>query len=235
MSHKNMPEPSIKDVWKEAWDSPVKRRQLIIVVLFITISGIALPYFFNYIEKRNGIVLNDWVLAQIPSYNVSVLIFAVIWGMILLVLYRSLYKPSIFIIYAYTLALVTVARVICISLVPLAPPVGLIRLSDPLSGIFYGEASITKDLFFSGHMATLSVIFFCLEKKTDKLIGLFAVIILAILLVIQHIHYTIDILAAPVIVYAVYSITSRFILLKEVKRRKVKQPDELAKVYRVNN
>jgi len=230
-----MPVPSIKDVWKEAWESPVKRGQLIIITILIGVFGIGLPYFFNYIEKRNGIVLNDWVLAHIPAHDVSVLIFTVIWGMILLILYRSLYSPSIFITYCLTLALVTVARVICISVVPLAPPIGLIPLSDPVTGIFYGESNITKDLFFSGHMATLSVIYFCLEKKTDKLIGLLAVIVLAFLLALQHIHYTVDILTAPVIVYAVYSITSRYLLFKKVKRQKVNQPEKLAKVYRVNN
>ena len=206
-----MPVPSIKDVWKEAWESPVKRGQLIIITILIGAFGIGLPYFFNYIEKRNGIVLNDWVLAHIPAHNVSVLIFTVIWGMILLILYRSLYSPSIFITYCFTLALVTVARVICISLVPLEPPIGLISLSDPVTGIFYGESNITKDLFFSGHMATLSVIYFCLEKRTDKLIGLVAVIVLAISLAVQHIHYTIDILTAPVVVYMLYLVTRAFI------------------------
>jgi len=222
-------------MWKKAWDSPVKRGQLILIIVLIPVFGVGLPLFFNYIEKRNGIVLNDWLLAQIPAHNVSVLIFTVIWGMILLVLYRSLYTPSIFITYCLTLAVVTIMRVICISIVPLAPPAGLIPLSDPVTGIFYGESNITKDLFFSGHMATLSVIFFCLEKKTDKAIGLLAAIIAAVSLVVQHVHYTVDILTAPVIVYATYSIISRFLLFKKVKQKKVKQPEELSKAYQVNN
>jgi hypothetical protein len=108
------------------------------------------------------------------------------------------------------LAFVTVARVTCIALVPLSPPIGFIPLTDPLSGAFYGEANITKDLFFSGHTATLMTIFLCLRGKIDRLIGLLAVVTIAILLLIQHIHYTIDILAAPVIVYLVYSLTKRF-------------------------
>ena len=214
-----MPISSIKSSWKKAWNSPVRRRQLILIIVLIPVFSVALPYFFNYVEKRNGVVLNDWLLAQVPAYNVSVLIFATIWGMILLVLYRSLYNPSILITYCLTLAVVTFARITCISLVPLSPPVGLIPLSDPLSGAFYGEANITKDLFFSGHTATLTVIFFSLQKRTDRLIALFAVIAVAILLVVQHIHYTIDILAAPVIVYVLYSITHP-ILFKSVRTRK---------------
>jgi len=218
-----MPISSIKDIWKEAWKSPVKRRQLILIIVLIPVFLLTLPRFFDYIEKRNGVLFNDLLLAQIPPHNVSVLIFTVIWGMILLILYRSLYNPSIFITYCLTLAIVTVVRIICISLVPLAPPAGLIPLVDPLSGVFYGEAAITKDLFFSGHTATLMVIFLCLERKTDRRIGLMAVIAVAILLVIQHIHYTIDILAAVVIVYTIYSFTSRYVFKNRKRRRRVRK------------
>jgi hypothetical protein len=214
-----MPNTSIKEAWKKAWGLPVTRWRLITIVILIPVFLFTLPYFFNYIEKRNGVVLNDWLLAQIPPHNVSIIIFSIIWGMILLILYRSLREPSILITYCFTLAFVTVARVTCISLVPLSPPIGFIPLTDPLSGVFYGEANITHDLFFSGHTATLMTIFLCLKGKTDRLIGLLAVVAIGILLVVQHIHYTIDILAAPVIVYMIYSLTNRFFFKKKRKRR----------------
>ena len=218
-----MPVPSIKDAWKKAWGSPIKQRQLILIIVLIPVFLFTLPHFFDYIEKRNGVLLNDWLLAQIPPHNVSVLIFTVIWGMILLILYRSLRNPSIFITYCLTLAIVTVVRITCISLVPLSPPAGLIPLVDPLSGVFYGEAAVTKDLFFSGHTATLMVIFLCLERKTDKRIGFLAVCAVAVLLVIQHIHYTIDILAAIVVVYVTHSITSRFVFKNRRRRKKLRR------------
>jgi len=215
-----MPNLSAKEIWKEAWRSPVKKPRLIIILILIPIFFSLLPLFFNYIEKRNGVVLHDILLARIPPHNVSIIIFAVIWTMIILILYRSARNPSVFITYCLTLALVTTARLICISLVPLSPPIGLIPLTDPISGIFYGEASVTKDLFFSGHTATLATIFFCLEKRSDKIMGLFAVIIVAILLLIQHIHYTIDIITAPIVVYVLYRITCRF-LFREGKQQDV--------------
>ncbi len=185
---------------------------IMLIVVFI------LPFFFGYIEKRKGVLLNDWLLAHIQPHDVSVLIFAIIWGMILFTLIRAIYNPSIYITYCWTLIFVCITRLACIIMVPLAPPVGLIPLSDPLTGVFYGNALITKDLFFSGHTATLTLIVLCLQRKTDKLIALMAVIIVAILLLIQHIHYTLDILAAPVIVYLVYRIT-RHLLYKTTHRK----------------
>ncbi len=206
-----MLKPSIKDVWKEAWNSPVTRLRLIVIIVLIPVFTLSLPYFFTYVEARKGVVLNDWLLAQIPARNVSVLIFAVIWGMMLLLFYRSLRSPSIFITYMLSLAVVTITRIICIAVFKLEPPIGLIPIVDPLTGVFYGEAPITKDLFFSGHTATVMLIFLCLEKKTDRLIGLAAVIAIMCLLLIQHIHYTIDVVAAPPMVYGGYRLMRYFL------------------------
>ena len=172
-----------------------------------------LPSFFNYIQKRHGVFLNDWFLALIPPHNVSIAIFSIIWGMGLLIIYRAVHNPQIYINYCWTLILVCIVRIITISLIPLDPPAGLITLTDPLTGVFYGESLITKDPFFSGHTATLTLIFLCLEKRSDKYLGLLAIIIVAVLLLVQHIHYTMDIIAAPFFVYACFLFTRN--LLKD--------------------
>ena len=202
---------SIKDRWKEAINSRPNRLRLVGGSFIIAIIIILLPQFFKTIEQRQGVVLHDWLLARIPAHNVSIAIFIVIWGMGLLILYRAIYKPTIYIMYVWTLIFVCLVRMLSISIVALNPPIGLIPLADPLTGVFYGQKMITKDLFFSGHISTVSLIFLCLEKKSDKIIGFIAIIILAALLLVQHIHYTIDIMAAPIITYAMYRLT-RYLL-----------------------
>jgi membrane-associated phospholipid phosphatase len=104
-----------------------------------------------------------------------------------------------------------------IYLVALDPPNGLIHLVDPLTGIFYGNVVITRDLFFSGHTSTLVLIFLCLEKRTDKILGFIAIVVVMILLLVQHIHYTIDVVAAPVIVYIIFLLTRHFLKLNKLK------------------
>nr|WP_221284831.1 sphingomyelin synthase family protein [Mucilaginibacter sp. SP1R1] len=176
---------------------------LIGTILIVAIINI-LPSFFRTIEARNGVVLNDWVLAHLPAYDVSVPIFAIIWGMGLLMAVRAFYKPSVCATYIWTLILICIARFISITLVKLDPPAGMVPLVDPLTGYFYGHAAITKDLFFSGHTSTMVLIYLNLEKKTDRIIGFIAAAVVMFLLLIQHIHYTMDVLAAPVIVYCLY-------------------------------
>jgi hypothetical protein len=99
---------------------------------------------------------------------------------------------------------VTLVRMASIGLVSLNPPAGLIPLADPITNLFYGPHYITHDLFFSGHTTTVFLIFLCLKKKTDRIYTLFASLTVGVLLLVQHVHYTIDVLAAPFFTYAVY-------------------------------
>jgi hypothetical protein len=209
-----MPSTSIKDTWAATWNSRSKRFQMIIGTAIMLGIIFTLPVFFAYIQKRKGVVLNDWLLLRIPPHDVSVLIFALIWGMVLLIVVRTIKNPSIYITYCWTLVFVYLVRFVTLSLVALDPPLGLLPLVDPLGSVFYGHnAAITKDLFFSGHTTTMVLIFLCLEKRTDKIIALIAAFAVACLLLVQHIHYTIDVLAAPVVVYPCYRLT-RYLFFK---------------------
>ncbi len=202
-----MPSPSIKDNWTATWNSRYKRYQMIIGTVIIAAIIYIIPFFFGYIQKRKGAVLNDWLLAHIPPHDVSVLIFSLILGMALLILIRAVSNPSIYITFCWTFIFVYIVRFATLSLVALDPPPGMVPLVDPLNSAFYRHAAITKDLFFSGHTSTMVLIFLSLEKRTDKIIALIAAFAVACLLLVQHIHYTIDVLAAPVVVYACYRLT----------------------------
>jgi hypothetical protein len=211
-----MPAASAREIWKYTWNTPHKKKQIIFGTVLMLAVVIVMPHFFNDIEKRKGELLNDWLLAMIPPRNVSVAIFSIIWAMILLAIVRAIKDPSIYITYCWTYVFVCAARLTCISLVPLDPPLGLIRLTDPITAIFYGNSVITKDLFFSGHVATLSLICLCLKKRNDRIVAFTATVVVAFLLLVQHIHYTIDILAAPVFVYVFYRST-RYLLFRNNK------------------
>jgi len=98
----------------------------------------------------------------------------------------------------------SLSRIITIGLVPLNPPRGLIPLIDPLTNIFYGGTFISKDLFYSGHTATLLLMSCCLPKKVEKSIAFIAAQCVAVMVLIQHIHYSIDVLAAFPFTYLVF-------------------------------
>ena len=225
-----MPAPALTDNWRVTWNSRYKRLQLVTGTGILFAIIYTLPHFFGYLEKRNGVVLNDWLLALIPPHNVSVLIFVLIWGMALLIITRTIKNPSIYITFCWTYIFIYMVRFVTLSLVALNPPQGMILLADPVNSAFYHNAVITKDLFFSGHTATMVTIFLCLEKRSDKIIALIAAIAVACLLLLQHVHYTIDVLAAPAVVYPCYRLTRYLFFNRRVQPNSLVLSGEKVKV-----
>ena len=192
--------------WLEVWQHKRFRYKTIIALLLVAIILILLPTFFAFIEKREGMVLQDFVLDAIPAMDVSIPTFAIIWSVVLLVFYRIYQNPRLFLVVAYGFILMCVLRVLTISLLPLHPPPGLIVLKDPIANIAYGGNGIfiTKDLFYSGHTGNMFLFFLCLEHKWDKIIALAASFLVGILVMVQHIHYSIDVFAAFLFTYFIY-------------------------------
>lgn len=184
--------------WKNYFSNVKYRIYFISALLYFSIFPWKADDFFQFIQKRPGISLNDPILDALPAQNHSYLIFGIIYLAVIFLIIRLAKDPQRFTWFAWAFNIETTFRFICIYLIPLNPPFQLIELHDPLAEIFiYGEnLAITKDLFFSGHTATMVFVCFFLTNKVEKWIAYGATGILILLLLLQHIHYSIDILGA---------------------------------------
>jgi hypothetical protein len=206
MQSQELKNKNIALAWRKAWADPKYRVKTIVATILLLIILMSFPIFFSFIEKRDGIQFNDRLLRLIPPIDVSGLTFILIWSMNLFICFRSAQNPEMFLVMLSSLVILCISRMITITLIPLNPPIGLIPLKDPISSLFYGgtEVFITKDLFYSGHTSTQFLIFLCLKKRNDKIVAFIATIIVGMLVLIQHVHYTIDVLAAFVFTYVIY-------------------------------
>jgi PAP2 superfamily C-terminal len=197
---------AILSAWRDAWNDIRFRRQFsFFSTATVLILGI-LPFFFDFIEARQGTLLSDWVIAQIPARDFSIGIFGILWGSGLLILVRALQQPRLMLLFFAGYVALTLARMFTILVFPLEPPVGLIVLQDPISNQFYGDHFITKDLFFSGHTSAVFLISYCLTKPFEKKLVLFGGFLVGVMVILQHVHYTIDAVAAPPLTYLCYQI-----------------------------
>jgi membrane-associated phospholipid phosphatase len=97
-------------------------------------------------------------------------------------------------------------RIITLYLFTLETPEGIIPLVDPfLEKVAYGgNAAYTKDLFFSGHTSTLFIISLAEKRLGLRIALILSTILIGILLVWQRVHYTIDVIGALLVTFAVY-------------------------------
>lgn len=197
--------------WKNFWSNKKSKQTLIIGIVIFIILLFAFPHFFNFIEQREGATINDFVLNNLPAINLSIPIFSIIWICAILTVWQCFQSPKILLLFLWGFIFLTFSRMATILLVPLNPPQQLIPLIDPISNSFYGGIFITKDLFYSGHTATIFLMYLCLNQPIQKKIVLVGTILVGIMVLIQHVHYTIDVFAAFPVTYFIFLATKKFL------------------------
>src|ERR1700761_6207343 len=203
---------SLRHQWQGAWQAPAFRRRVIAGLILVVSILSSFPVFFQHIERRHGILLNDPILRLLTPHNVSLPLFIVIWAISGYSVYRAAQTPQMFLNFLWSFILLSLFRTLTISLVPLDPPAGLIPLVDPLSNFFYGDKFVTKDLFFSGHTSTIFLLFLTIPGRSDKKLALLATFVVVFLLLVQHVHYTLDVLGGFGFAWLSYQIAMRRIL-----------------------
>ncbi len=187
----------IIDAWKVALkDKRFRFTLLLMPGLFFAYSAIT-QNVGNYIELRKGVRLNDKLLTILPTFDFSTLVFSVLYTSLIALIITHLHKPRIILRVIEMHFLVAVIRQICILLVALEPPVGIIVLRDIfLENTVYPHAPLTKDLFFSGHVASIWIYFLCATKKYLKIYLAFATVLMSFMILSMRVHYSYDVYGA---------------------------------------
>lgn len=199
--------------WKIAIRSKSFRVHLLVCILGIAALVTFLPRFFQeYILPKPGIQLNDWFLNLFAPADYSIAIFILIYGGIVFFIIRHWRQSEIILMGLEAYVILQVLRIASLSILTLEPPIGIISLVDPfIAKVAYGASVFDKDLFFSGHTATLFLLLLLERNKTGKYILCILTVIVAILLILQRVHYTLDIVAAPLAAYLAYFTASHVV------------------------
>ncbi|HRN26536.1 MAG: hypothetical protein IT276_00595 [Ignavibacteriaceae bacterium] len=192
--------------WKEFLKSKKNKTELVVTLILLAVVLASLANFLNFVEARQGVVLPDPILNLFNPIDLTWLIFALIYLSLIAAIAALLNNPKQLMFAIQLYVLMVVLRIIAMYLMPLEPPLKMITLNDPLVEFFGTGQTLTKDLFFSGHTATLFILFLVSEKKVFKIIFLISTIAVAITVLLQHVHYTIDVFAAIFFTYACYKL-----------------------------
>lgn len=203
----------IKSNWNATLTNSTFVIELIFSIFFLISTMLIFSKFTMYTEMRKGIQFTDPILANFQAIDLTTSIFVMIYGGIALALFSLLSSPYRLMILFQAYALMVLARMVTLFTLPLAPPVGMIFLRDPFVEFFGTSTTIDNNLFFSGHTATIFLLFLCVPK-TLKVPFFFITLFIAISVLLQKAHYTVDVIIAPCI-----SFISYYIILKLFKYR----------------
>ncbi|MCS6934029.1 MAG: sphingomyelin synthase family protein [Chitinophagales bacterium] len=203
--------------WREAFSGQNFRNQFAISVLVLTAVMSVNSYFLKVWQTRPGIQINDLFLQHLPPIDFSWQIFFLEYGCLLLTFLYVLRYPQKLVTGIQMFTLVFAARTLSIYLLPLEPPRNMILLHDPIANFFFQTDTVyvTKDLFFSGHIAAMALFCLLIDNKNLRMFMVLASIVVAVMILWQHVHYTMDVLFAPLASYAAY----RFVLWWHLQTR----------------
>ncbi len=181
---------------------------LFLLIIALTIQGFA----SHYVNHLIGTPVEDLILSRLPTLDID---FVVIQGALLLTLVGLaliIAKPRYIIFSIKAFALFIITRSFLLSLTHLgADPHRLIFDQDSLGfGIYNTIFNTNNDVFFSGHTGTpflLALIFW--DEKQWRYLFLATTVLMGVGVLVTHMHYSIDVFAAPFITYSIYALTRK--------------------------
>jgi PAP2 superfamily C-terminal len=200
--------------WKEFLSK--KKIEFIVTILILIVILLLFTNFLQHIEKSQGTTLEDPVLNIFSPIDLTWFTFSVIYISLITAMIRFLIKPELLLLALQSYTLLIIFRMVAMFTTHFEPPEGLILLNDPFVQLFGSGKILTKDLFFSGHTATLFLLFLIIDRNYLKYVFVICTFLVGVALLVQHVHYTIDVFAAPFFAYSSY----RLIIIMHKKAQK---------------
>jgi hypothetical protein len=162
--------------------------------------------FLNFVENRPGFSFSDPVLELMPVIDFTIPLFIFVYLSIIITLTELYLCPKKIFAGVAAYFLLVVFRMASMYLLPLDPPADMIVLADPIAQIFTESEPLTRDLFFSGHTSTTFMMFLLVKNRYRKILLGIITASTAGFVLFQHVHYTIDVIAAPFFAYGAFKL-----------------------------
>jgi len=202
---------TLKDVFKDG-----ERTSLIISLLLLGLSFIAYhyaaAYAFVYLTRPTTTNVGDLLLDNLPAVDLNfIIIEAALLFIVTGAIYVAFWRPRYVLFSVKALAVFNITRAFFISLTHMGLYPGHI---DPGAGIFDGiylYFNFQTGFFFSAHTGLpflFALIFW--NRPFERNIFLALSLVFAVAVLLAHVHYSIDVFAAPFMAYGIFEIVKYF-------------------------
>lgn len=199
-----------KNLLERKWMYSIITGIVFLIISFI-ISHYAFAYAHAYATRATSSYVGDIILDNLPVINLN---FIIVEGMLLSIAAGIIFlilQPRYIPFTLKTLALFIITRAVFMSLTHVGIYPDHI---EPGLGIFdslYLYFNFQTGLFFSGHTCMPIIAALILwNKPLWRYIALALAIVFGVSVLLAHVHYSIDVFAAPFMAYGIFSMGKYF-------------------------
>ena len=181
-------------------------------LLLLGVSLVTQFFINGYVNNLPSAPVTDLILSNIRVYNVGGSVLLLFVG-----LFVGLKEPKCLPFAMKSVALFTLIRAVFVILTHISAfPTQVVIDSPMFDGKFFYGIFTGNDLFFSGHtgLPFLLALIFWDQNRTTRTIFLGFSALFAIVVLLGHIHYSIDVFSAFFITYGIFHIC-KFLFKRE--------------------
>jgi len=188
--------------WRDLIRNPHFAGEVVLTTVILAGSVWFCMAITHYVHARPGVILDDPIHNLIGPINLRWPVFVVLWSSLVAGICILSKAPERLLIWLQAAAALICLRGAALYLVPLAPPQTIIPLADPIATLRTEAGDvIANDLFFSGHTATMFLLFLAIDSIRVRLFVFAGFVFIGVAVVLQHVHYCGDVFAAPFFAY----------------------------------
>lgn len=196
----------MKDKYKNYFTNKEFVISTAVSVFFLDISLVINFKAGTYATVSQSNPVTDIILSNIRVYDVGSIFTYGAVAFWLFIIFLCLKEPNRIPFTIKSIALFVVIRAVFVTLTHLGPfPTQL-----PLESDIIGKFSFGGDLFFSGHTGLpflMSLVFW--ENKTLRILFFLSAVFFGVVVLMAHLHYSIDVLSAFFITYSIFHIAKK--------------------------
>jgi membrane-associated phospholipid phosphatase len=188
-----------------------RTRSLLVALILFSLAVVFQFYASAYSNRVSSNSVPDLILGLLPIVNLNAIIVEGALGVIAGTIILLLFKPRYLIFTLKAVAIFIATRAVFVAVTHLGIYPGQI---NPDTGFFdriYTGLGLEAGFFFSGHtgLPFLAALIFW-DEKFWRYVYLALAVVFGISVLFAHVHYTIDVLAAPYIAYSIFKMSQYF-------------------------
>ncbi|MGD0328277.1 MAG: phosphatase PAP2-related protein [Minisyncoccia bacterium] len=195
------------DLIKPTWLRSFIKALILLCISFVC-EHFAMVYALAYSMRPTSTYVGDLLLDNLPVVNLNfIIVEGAMITLVVATLFIVFFRPRYILFSLKALAILIIVRALFMSLTHIGIYPGHI---DPGPGFFdniYSYFNLQTGFFFSGHTGLpflMSLIFW--RERFLRNILLSLTLIFGIAVLFAHVHYSIDVLAAPFMTYGIFKI-----------------------------